>query len=86
MSFGFSIGDFITVIELANKIRKDFVDVPSQFKAISDEYAILMAILTTILSTADSVDGTGSEASQLSSSMSKSSSPIANSATNKRQS
>ncbi|KAH8761909.1 hypothetical protein BGZ57DRAFT_858065 [Hyaloscypha finlandica] len=86
MSFGFSIGDFITVIELANKIRKDFVDAPSQFKAISDEYAILMAILTTILSTADSVDGTGSEASQLSSSMSKSSSPIANSATNKRQS
>ena len=41
MSFGFSVGDFITVIELANKIRKEFVDAPSQFKAISDEYAIL---------------------------------------------
>jgi hypothetical protein len=41
MSFGFSVGDFITVIELANKIRKEFVDAPSQFKAISDEYAVL---------------------------------------------
>lgn len=37
MSFGFSIGDFIAVIELANKIRKEFVDAPSQFKDISDE-------------------------------------------------
>ena len=82
MSFGFSVGDFIAVIELANKIRKDFVDAPSQFKAISDEYAVL----ATLLSNTDSVNGTGSEASRLSSSMSKSSSPIANSATNKRQS
>jgi hypothetical protein len=81
MSFGFSVGDFIAVIELANKIRKDFVDAPSQFKAISDEYAVL----ATLLSNTDSVNGTGSEASRLSSSMSKSS-PIANSATNKRQS
>ena len=67
MSFGFSIGDFIAVIELANKIRKDFVDAPTQFKAISEEYAIL----TTFLSNADSVNGTGSEASRLSFSMSK---------------
>ncbi|RJE21197.1 Phosphorylase superfamily [Aspergillus sclerotialis] len=37
MSFGFSIGDFITVIEHANKIRKEFVEAPCQFKAISDE-------------------------------------------------
>jgi hypothetical protein len=29
MSFGFSVGDFIKVIELAKKIRKDFVDAPS---------------------------------------------------------
>lgn len=29
--------DFITVIELANKISKEFVDALSQFKAISDE-------------------------------------------------
>jgi len=42
MSFGFSIDDFIAVIELTNKIRKDFVDTPSQFKAISDEYTVMV--------------------------------------------
>jgi hypothetical protein len=82
MSFGFSVGDFIAVIELANKIRKDFVGSPSQFKAISDEYAVL----ATFLNNADSVDGTGPETSRLSFWMSKSPSPIANSTTSKRQS
>ena len=38
MSFGFSVGDFIAAIEFANKIRREFVYAPSQFKAISDEY------------------------------------------------
>jgi hypothetical protein len=38
MSFGFSIGDFITVLSLANQIRREFVGAPSQFKDISDEY------------------------------------------------
>jgi hypothetical protein len=28
MSFSFSVGDFITAIELANKIWKEFVDAP----------------------------------------------------------
>jgi hypothetical protein len=37
MSFGFSVGDFIAAIELANKIRREFVGAPNQFKAISDE-------------------------------------------------
>jgi hypothetical protein len=37
MSFGFGIGDFIVALELANKIRKDFVGAPSEFKSISDE-------------------------------------------------
>ena len=37
MSFGFSIGDFIQAIDLANRVRKEFVDAPSQFKGISDE-------------------------------------------------
>lgn len=37
MSFGFSIGDFITVLGLANRMRKEFVGAPSQFKDISDE-------------------------------------------------
>ena len=40
MSFGFSVGDFLAAIQLANKIRKEFADAPSQFKAISDEYVI----------------------------------------------
>jgi hypothetical protein len=38
MSFGFSIGDFFAAIQIANKIRREFVDAPSQFEAISDEY------------------------------------------------
>lgn len=37
MSFGFSIGDFLTAIELANRIRARFVDAPDQFRAISEE-------------------------------------------------
>jgi hypothetical protein len=41
MSFGFSVGDFIAAIEIANRIRKEFVDAPSQFRDISDEYELL---------------------------------------------
>jgi hypothetical protein len=37
MSFGFSVGDFLAAIELANKIRSRFVDAPRQFQAISSE-------------------------------------------------
>jgi hypothetical protein len=37
MSFDTSIGDFATVLQLANTIRKQFVDAPVQFKAISEE-------------------------------------------------
>jgi hypothetical protein len=40
MSFGFSVGDFVAAIQLANKIRKEFVDAPSQFEAVSIEYAV----------------------------------------------
>ena len=51
MSFGFSVGDFIAAIELANKIRKEFVDAPGQFKAISDEcvFNIRLRALLTIM-------------------------------------
>ena len=38
MSFGFSVGDFIAVLKLANKVRKEFAGAPSQFKSISDEF------------------------------------------------
>jgi hypothetical protein len=41
MSFGFSVGDFIAAIELANKIRKDFVDAPGQFSGMSDVCVVL---------------------------------------------
>jgi hypothetical protein len=37
MSFGLSVGDVLTAIELANRIRKEFVSAPRQFKGISDE-------------------------------------------------
>ena len=37
MSFGFSVGDFLAVIELTNKIRREFIGALSQFKNISDE-------------------------------------------------
>jgi hypothetical protein len=40
MSFGFSVSDFLAVIQLANKMRKDFVGAPSQFSGISDAYVI----------------------------------------------
>jgi hypothetical protein len=52
MSFGFSVGEFIRSIELANKIRKEFVDAPSQFKAISDECVVsieLRSLLTIMI-------------------------------------
>ncbi|TVY33521.1 Ankyrin [Lachnellula occidentalis] len=45
MSFGFSIGDFIGAIELVNRIRKEFVNAPSQLKAIGDEVRNLSIIL-----------------------------------------
>jgi hypothetical protein len=37
MSFGFSAGDFVAVLQLANTIRERFVGAPEQFKAISNE-------------------------------------------------
>jgi hypothetical protein len=37
MSFGFSVGDIITISQLARSIWKKFVDSPDQFKAIRTE-------------------------------------------------
>ncbi|KUI71876.1 hypothetical protein VM1G_07859 [Cytospora mali] len=48
MSFGFGIGDFIAVAELAHEIRKVFVGAPSEFQAISDEVRSLSIILQDI--------------------------------------
>jgi hypothetical protein len=44
MSFGFSIGDFLTVIERANNIRTNFVGAPAQFRALSDEYGATVSL------------------------------------------
>lgn len=33
MSFGFSVGDFLAVIKIAIKIRRDFAGAPSEFKS-----------------------------------------------------
>lgn len=44
MSFGFSLGDFVSVITLANKLRRDFVGAPSQFNSISRECAHILYI------------------------------------------
>lgn len=38
MSFGFSVGDFLTVFEHVNKVRKRFINAPAQFEALSDQY------------------------------------------------
>ncbi|KAH8645696.1 ankyrin repeat-containing domain protein [Xylariales sp. PMI_506] len=38
MSFGFSIGDFLAIVELAIKVRKDFSGAPTQFQQITTEY------------------------------------------------
>ncbi len=38
MSFGFSVGDLLAVLELTNKVRKAFVGAPDQFKDVSNEW------------------------------------------------
>ena len=45
MSFGYSVGDLIAVVQIANKIRRRFVDSPAQFQAISDEVKGLSNVL-----------------------------------------
>jgi hypothetical protein len=45
MSFGYSIGDVVAVIALANKIRKDFVGAPEQFKSISQDVRSLSIVI-----------------------------------------
>lgn len=41
MSFGSSIGDFVSVGQLVLKLRKDFASAPEQFSAISAEYVTI---------------------------------------------
>ncbi len=37
MSFGVSVTDFATIIQLSSKARKQFVNAPDEFKALKDE-------------------------------------------------
>lgn len=45
MSFGFGVGDIIAVSKFVNRVRKDFVGSPKEFKDISDEWVQLLACL-----------------------------------------
>lgn len=45
MSFGFGVGDFLAVIQLATKIRKEFAGAPGQYKALSDEVRNLSVLI-----------------------------------------
>jgi hypothetical protein len=38
MSFGYSVGDFLAILQLANDLRSRFAQAPRQYKAITDEY------------------------------------------------
>ncbi|KAF2803872.1 uncharacterized protein BDZ99DRAFT_164571 [Mytilinidion resinicola] len=48
MSFGYSVGDFVILIQLADKTRRQFLDAPDEFKAISDIVKSLSPILREI--------------------------------------
>lgn len=58
MSFGFGVGDFIAVIQVATKIRKRFSDAPTQFQAISDEVKSLSILLSDVAVYADTWEET----------------------------
>ncbi|KAI9694151.1 MAG: hypothetical protein M1822_003422 [Bathelium mastoideum] len=45
MSFGFSVGDFLAVIQLAKKIRKDYLGAPAEFKGALDVVGSLSLVL-----------------------------------------
>ncbi|KAK2788055.1 hypothetical protein FQN51_003050 [Onygenales sp. PD_10] len=47
-AFGYSVGDVIAVIRLANEVRQRFIDAPEQFAAISDEVRSLSILLQDI--------------------------------------
>jgi methyl-accepting chemotaxis protein len=54
MSFGFSVGDFVAVLKLANSLRKQLVGAPGQYSSISQDVKALSFVLQEI---EDLVDG-----------------------------
>lgn len=55
MSFGFGVGDFLAVIELATKIRKRFSDAPTKLQDISYEVKSLSILLSDVEVHSDTV-------------------------------
>lgn len=51
MSFGYSIGDFIAIGELALRVYREYREAPAQFTAISTELASLHLVLKDVDST-----------------------------------
>lgn len=37
MSFGYSVGDFVLLVQLANDLRCRFAQAPREYKAITEE-------------------------------------------------
>ncbi|KAL2676552.1 hypothetical protein Neosp_010313 [[Neocosmospora] mangrovei] len=70
MSFGFSLGDFLTAAQLAHKIRKDFSGAPSQFKSLSDETKLLSMVLQDVDVKVDETDLTPQQEANLEQAMS----------------
>ncbi|KAJ3458785.1 hypothetical protein MRS44_012894 [Fusarium solani] len=65
MSFGFSVGDFLTAAQLAHKIRKNFNGAPSQFKNLSDETKVLSMLLQDVDIKVDELDLTAQQETNL---------------------
>ncbi|KAJ5151324.1 uncharacterized protein N7482_010576 [Penicillium canariense] len=48
MSFGFGLGDFLAVLQLANDLRGRFAQAPREYKAITEEVESLILVLNRI--------------------------------------
>ncbi|KAJ5154763.1 uncharacterized protein N7500_010202 [Penicillium coprophilum] len=48
MSFGYSLGDFLAILKLANDLRKQFRDAPIQYKEVADDVRKLSNVLRVI--------------------------------------
>ena len=40
MSFGFGFGDFVTLIQLVEDVRDQFVEAPKEYKALADVWVL----------------------------------------------
>lgn len=50
MSFGFGVGDFLAVIEIATKIRAAYIEAPEHIRTLSDEVQGLTNLLQDFVS------------------------------------